>query len=88
MHFSRQFKNEPQLKKRFSELQRVFLTPSIVVESGRSHITGWRDKSNPTHGRYTAVYMKKGAKWLIVYERAWWISRTAPKSCTKANPAK
>ena len=85
-HFSEQFKNEPNLKKRFSGIKRIFLTPNIVVESAQSHITGWSDKSNPTQGRYTAIYMKQHSEWLIVHERAWWIARAALNARTKDKP--
>ena len=84
--FSEQFKNEPNLKKRFSGFERIFLTPNIVVESAQSHITGWSDKSSPTQGRYTAIYMKKNTEWLIVHERAWWIAQAALNARTKDKP--
>ena len=85
--FSEQFKNEPNLKKRFTGHERIFLTPNTVVESAETHITGLRDKSSPTQGRYTAIYTKKNGEWLIVYERAWWIAEAALKARTKDKPA-
>lgn len=82
-HFSEQFEKEPALKKRFSDIERIFLSPNIVVESAQTHITGWSDNSSPTQGRYTAIYMKKKGKWLIVHERAWWIAQAALNARTK-----
>ena len=72
-HFEKQFVNDPNLKKNFSEFQRIVITPEIVIESAKSHITGSKIKpSPPTRGRYTATYIKKKDRWLIVNERAWW----------------
>ena len=72
-HFENQFINDPSLKKNFSEFQRIVLTPEIVIESAKSHITGSKiNPSPPTRGRYTATYIKKNGRWLIVNERAWW----------------
>jgi uncharacterized protein (TIGR02246 family) len=72
-YFEDQFKNDPNLKKSFSEHQRIFLSPEIVIESAESHIIGSKmDPKPPTRGRYTATYVKTKGKWLIAYERAWW----------------
>ena len=72
-HFEKQFINDSRLIKTFSDHQRIVLTPEIVIESAKSHITGSKIiPPPPTRGRYTATYIKKKGKWLIVYERAWW----------------
>jgi len=72
-HFEKQFIDDPNLNKDFSDHQRIVLTPEIVIESAKSHITGSKiNPSPPTRGRYTATYIKKQGRWLIVYERAWW----------------
>ena len=72
-HFEKQFINDPDLKKAFSDFQRIFVTPKIVIETAKSHITGSKIiPTPPTRGRYTATYTKIEDRWLIVYERAWW----------------
>ena len=72
-HFEKQFINDSNLNKIFSDHQRIVLTPEIVIESAKSHITGSKvTPSPPTRGRYTATYIKKYGIWLIVNERAWW----------------
>lgn len=72
-HFENQIANDPKLKKSFTNHNRVFITPEIVVETAKSHITGSLLKpAPPTRGRYTATYVKTDGRWLILYERAWW----------------
>ena len=72
-HFEKQFINDSNLNKIFSDHQRIVLTPEIVIESAKSHITGSKvTPSPPTRRIYTATYIKKKGRWLIVYERAWW----------------
>ena len=72
-HFEKQFMNDQNLKKVFSDHQRIIISPEIVIESAKSHITGSKlNPSPPTRGRYTATYIKTEGRWLIVYERAWW----------------
>ena len=72
-HFEKQLLKDPHLKKTFSDHQRLVLSPEIVIETAKSHITGSKiSPPPPTRGRYTATYFKKNEKWLIVYERAWW----------------
>ena len=72
-HFEKQFINDANLNKIFSDHQRIVITPEIVIESAKSHITGSKNTPPPpTRGRYTATYIKKKGRWLILYERAWW----------------
>ena len=72
-HFEKQMKQDPHLKKIFSDHQRLIITPSIVIETAKSHITGSKIKpAPPTRGKYTAMYVKKNNEWLIAFERAWW----------------
>ena len=72
-HFEKQFMNDQNLEKVFSDHQRIIISPEIVIESAKSHITGSKlNPSPPTRGRYTATYIKTEGRWLIVYERAWW----------------
>ena len=72
-HFEKQFINDSNLKKVFSDHQRFFVTPEIVIETAKSHITGSKITPRPpTRGRYTATYIKSRGRWLVLYERAWW----------------
>ena len=72
-HFENQIANDPKLKKIFTNHNRNFITPEIVVETAKSHITGSVFiPAPPTRGRYTATYVKTEGRWLILYERAWY----------------
>ena len=70
-HFAEEFKKEPGTRASTTDVERLVLSPTLVIESGIWAITGGVDSSRTTRGRYSATLQKINEKWLIVHERGW-----------------
>ncbi len=69
--FQKQFKEEPNLKTVFSDVERLIVSPTLVIETGIWANTGAVDSSRPTRGRYSVTLQKIQGKWLVVHDRSW-----------------
>ena len=70
-YFREEFKREPNAQQKITEVELQILSPRLVVESGVWQVTGVKDESAPSSGRYSAIWAKKKGKWQIVHDRAW-----------------
>ena len=65
------FSKNPDVRVKFSEVSRKFLTPDIVVEDGKWEETGHKEVGLPKKGFYSAVLVKRNGKWLVVHDRGY-----------------
>lgn len=69
--FETQFKEEPQLQCIITDVERLIVSPTLVIETGIWTNTGAKDSSRPTRGRYSCTLQKMKGKWLIIHDRSW-----------------
>ncbi len=78
--FEKQFKDEPKLQATMSDVERLIVSPTVVIETGIWSNTGANDSSRPTRGRYSCTLQKFGGQWLIVHDRSWAMPRAVGRS--------
>ena len=69
--FEKRFKEEPRLKAIITDVERLIVSPALVIETGIWANTGAIDSSRPTRGRYSVTLQKIHGKWLIIHDRSW-----------------
>ena len=69
--FAKRFKEEPKLKSVITDVERLIVSPTLVIETGIWANTGAIDSSRPTRGRYSCTLQKIHGKWLIIQDRSW-----------------
>jgi len=70
-YFEKRFKEEPKLKAVITDVERLIVSPTLVIETGIWANTGVKDSSRPTRGRYSCTLQKIHGKWLIIQDRSW-----------------
>ena len=65
------FSKNPDVRVKFSDVSRKFLTPDIVIEDGKWEETGHKEVGLPKKGFYTAILVKRNGKWLVVHDRGY-----------------
>src|SRR5262245_31106773 len=67
-YFAKGFGENQGLKLKHADCTIRFLKPDVAIGDGTWEITG-RPEGKATKGLYTAVWMKRDGKWLVVYDR-------------------
>tara|TARA_B100000029_G_scaffold276302_1_gene270899 strand:- start:246 stop:1682 length:1437 start_codon:yes stop_codon:yes gene_type:complete len=70
-HFEKRFKEEPNRKVAITDVERLIVSPTLVIESGVWANTGGTDSSRPTRGRYSCTLQKVNGTWLVIHDRSW-----------------
>jgi len=78
--FEKQFKDEPNLQAIMTDVERLIVSPTVVIETGIWSNTGANDSSRPTRGRYACTLQKSGGQWLIIHDRSWAMPRAVGRS--------
>ncbi len=78
--FETQFKKEPQLRAIITDVERLIVSPTVVIETGIWANTGAIDSSRPTRGRYSCTLQKSEGQWLIIQDRSWAMPRAVGRS--------
>ncbi len=69
--YETRFKEEPNLRTVITDVERLFVSPTLVIETGIWANTGAMDSSRPTRGRYSCTLQKTQGRWLIIHDRSW-----------------
>jgi uncharacterized protein (TIGR02246 family) len=67
-YFAKGFADNKELKLKHSDSSIRFLKPDVAIDVGTWEITA-RPEGTAAKGFYTAVWMKRDGKWLVVYDR-------------------
>jgi ketosteroid isomerase-like protein len=78
--FQENFRKEPNVQQKITEVLRTILSAHVVIETGVWENTGASDLSHPPRGRYSCTWMKKAEEWLIVHDRGWAMAKENDRS--------
>lgn len=85
--FETRFKEEPKLQTIITDVERLIVSRSLVIETGIWANTGAKDSSRPTRGRYSCTLQKIKGKWLIVHDRSWAMPQAEGRSDLRTRDA-
>jgi len=71
------FKENPNIQTKFTDIEYKKLSAKLIVESGRWEDSKLSGSPETVKGRYSAVWKKSKDKWLIVFERGWKVEKPA-----------
>ena len=71
LYFEEQFCQYKDVTEIITDVNRNFLSPSIVIETGVWHRSGNSDPLAPTIGRYSCTLIKINGSWKIIHDRGW-----------------